>query len=413
MPHAFNQMKRNNPWMLIIIIILAFSALFMVVSNLRNKHLDAYTESDRVDQYEYTEEKKEMDTYTYTNEEYGFSLQIPSDWEKIEENGVISFIHSPSSSSIKLVCADYDPNLNNMDETTMSNQVSSNGYQFVSFRYLTTSNYELVYQDTTTNVYDYMEEVFWNKEKQVNVLCTFSDKNYEKILPYYQTILSSFAWTNPDLAIDENMKITYIPSVGAQFALPKTWETAINNNAVSAYDAESATNFTFIIEPMNHEQLTGVDISNYLNENFTNFVMNSYDGNEENGHALCTYQANNIQWVRNAYVFTKNNIAYFLIYDYQQGMLDEKIPETCKEYFKLFDLPQEDAPSTESTENTNGQNPGESSMDTTATTEVPTDASTQQQENIPQNTEPIANPDGGESSSASVAPPTEAIPSNP
>lgn len=375
MGYQLNNLKRNlrygSPWMIIVILILIFSFLFMFISNLRNRQLDVYTESNTVDSFEYTEEKEDITSsmYEYKNTEYGYTLKIPKEWTKIEEDGVVSFIHKPSASSITILNDSYHPTVNCLTETDMSNLISSEGHNFISFRYLTTSCYELVYQDQQANIYDYMEEVFWNQESQVTLQCCFANDNYEKIIPYYQAILESFTWTDEEKMFNDNVAIYYSDALHMQFGIPNLWERAEEDTVLTAYDADTGTNFTFTFAPMNHQQLNGTDVSNALNEGLSNFVMNSYDGDTESGHAMCSYMQDNVQYTRNAYVYAKDGILYFMIYDYQTGMLDEALPELCQSYVKFFPVEKTD-------ESSSGENSSEESSSETQETPSSQEGST-------------------------------------
>lgn len=363
-------MKYGSPWMMIVILILVLSFLFMFISNLRNRQLDVYTESNTVDSFEYTEEKKDITSsmYDYENAEYGYKLKIPKEWTKVEEDGIVSFIHKPSASSITIVNDSYHPSINCLTETEMSNLISSEGHNFVSFRYLTTSCYELVYQDQQANIYDYMEEVFWNQESQVTLQCCFANDNYEKIMPYYQAILESFTWTDEEKTFNDNVAIYYSDALHMQFGIPNLWERAEEDNVLTAYDADTGTNFTFTFTPMNHQQLNGTDVSNYLNDNLSNFVMNSYDGDKESGHAMCSYFQNDVQYTRNAYVYAKDGILYFMIYDYQTGMLDEALPELCQSFVKFFPVEETEEDSSQEESSETGETPAPEESSTTTET---------------------------------------------
>ena len=198
----FHSYHNKSPWMLIIGVIVILSAIFTIMSKKDQQNLNAYTKSDKVSQEDTDEDKEDdldIDMSVYTDNKVGFSISVPSDWNQVTKDGYPTFIHSASASSLQIQTLDYDPSINNTSEDTISTQIAEDGKTFLSFQKTTDTSYEIQYQSHGNSTYDYVERVYWDRSKIVKLLCIFNDANYDKISPYYDKILKSFAWnkSNP------------------------------------------------------------------------------------------------------------------------------------------------------------------------------------------------------------------------
>lgn len=333
----------KNPITAFLVIIAILAAGFMIFSNQsQNNTLDVYTESDRVASESMTEEKEELDIETtpYVDDKNYFSINIPKEWKKIENNEEVMFVHQESGSSIQLIAEDYTPTVNTKTEESVSSVMTEQGFTFISFSKISTSNYELIYQDLSSTTYDYIDEVFWNREKIIHLKCCFNDLNYENILPYYQKIIQSFCWTKDanDILIHPDYAVYYNPVLNFQFGIPAAWTYAETDSTFYASDEESGSTLNVYTMPCeeNFKTLTGTDIANQLNDGFSSFAMNSYTNTDTAAHAVCSYSNGDTVTTREAYVFVDGQYAYFMVFDYMPGMIDEALPETCSSYFVSY-----------------------------------------------------------------------------
>lgn len=339
----------KNPITILLILIVLFTAGFMLYSNHSQKNiLDVYTKSDKIAAESMTEEKEELviDTVPYVDEENHFSINIPEGWKKIENKDEVLFVHQESGSSLQIVSEEYVPTINMQNEESMSYDITQQDYTFHSFTKISTSNYEVIYQDQSTTTYDYIDEVFWNTEKIIYLKCCFNDLNYENILPYYQKIIDSFCWTKEanDLVIQDEYAVYYNPNMRIQFGVPVTWNYADTETTFSASDEETGSSLNVYSLPCTEDfkTLTGTDVANQLNDNFSYFAMNSYTNTDTSAHAVCSYNNGGNTITREAYVFVDGSYAYFLVFDYMSGMLDESFTKQCASYYRSFYTPEEE-----------------------------------------------------------------------
>lgn len=330
--------KGQNPWLFIIGLIVILSMLFTIFSQKKQETLPVYTKSDKIQREDSKEDQEiKFDTVIYTDEEHHLSMEVPSDWQQITKDGFQTFVHSPSASSIQIQILPYDPVINMKTAEALSTETADSGKTFVNYKRLSNSSYELQYQDYQNSTYDYIEKVFWDQETIVKLVCTFNDANYSKILPYYEKIFETFAWKRSK-EIPEGFIMYYEENTKCQVLFPESWAVAVAENVISATDEQSGATEALSLMQATKElsEITATELTPLLRQNRNNFILNQFDNQKEKIVATCTYVLNNVQYHEDVYLFSANGIYYFLTFDYENGMIEESIPETCADSFKIF-----------------------------------------------------------------------------
>ena len=325
-------------WFKILGGILVLSFIFTIVAQQQQKKLDVYSETDKVEKKQDVEEEApEIATYIHTDAENHYSIEIPEEWERVTQDGYDTFIHSASGSSVQIQVKDYDPAINNLTAETASTQVAENGYTFVSFEPLDNNSYDLRYQDMKNSTYDYIEEAFWDREKSITLICVFNDQNYEKIIPYYEKILSTFAWDMQD-PIPEGYRLFFSEGANCEFGLPATWELGESNGAIYATDSETGASLTANAQKYTSylDDVTATDITSLLNRGYDNFMLKSFDTSHEKAVAVFTHIVDNVQYTTQTHLFADGETLMLLSFDYEQGTMEDSIPETCAGLYRSF-----------------------------------------------------------------------------
>ena len=365
--------RGQNPIILILGIIVILSILFTMFSQKSQDKLQVYTKSDKVESKDDSqEEEKELDIDTdiYTDNEHHFSLSIPTDWEQVTKNGYPTFVHPASASSLQIQVSNYDPAVNLASADTLSAQVADDGKTFVNFTAKTTSSYELMYQDFQNSTYDYIEEVYWDREQVIKLVCTFNDENYDKIIPYYELILNSFAW-NRQYEIPEDYMIYYNQDLNFEVMVPAGWSIGTSGNAISASDPDTGASETVTMTQTETtlDSMTATDMSKLLNIGQSGFMMNSYDNSKESAVARCSYILDNVQHQEVVYAYSTGSMIYFITFDYENGTVDNSLIEKCGKSFRYFE-----ADASENSDNAS-KNTSESADSTNVENENTTSAS--------------------------------------
>lgn len=198
------------------VILFAFLGISIVAAvigqNKQNNTLAVYTSTDVVQQETLSDSSSEEDnieTQIYADNTYHFSISIPKDWTQVIDHDTVSYIHKPSGATIRMEVFAYNPAINNVAADTLSASITQDGKTFKNFTRKSASSYEVMYQDLKNSTYDYIEEVYWDREHIIRLSCIFNDEIYEKILPYIEKMLNSFSW-NAENPIPDGYALQYL-----------------------------------------------------------------------------------------------------------------------------------------------------------------------------------------------------------
>ncbi|MCR1984892.1 hypothetical protein NSB24_01410 [Blautia coccoides] len=320
--------------------VMILAGIFTFISQKNLDKLDVYLTSDKVNEEtgKNKDDELDIDMSVYTDEQNGYSLNIPSDWQEITKNGYKTFVHAPSGSSIQIQVHSYDPLINNAASDVLSTSIANEGKTFVSYTKLSTSSYELKYQDFQSSTYDYIEEVYWDRNQIVKLLCTFNDSNYEKILPYYEKIINSFSWSKKS-EIPSDYYLYYNEAANFEMGIPASWTVSQADNTILAMSNES--NATLSVTVINSESyldtVTTTDMAALLKNGKNNFILKDYSCRDKtSATASYTYISGNVQLNSKTYIYANGTYIYFVCIDYESGAVDDDMPETAASLFREF-----------------------------------------------------------------------------
>ena len=227
-----------------------------------------------------------------------------------------------------------------------------------------------MYQDFQNSTYDYIEEVYWDRDNIIKLVCTFNDENYEKIKPYYELILNSFAWQRAN-EIPADYAMYYNDQAGFEVMIPAAWTLGASGNAVVATDGDTGASETLMMtnNTSYFDSVTATDMAKILNTGQSGFMMNSYDNSKETATAKCTYIIDNVQYQETVYGYATGKAMYFVTFDYEAGTVSDEMIELCGNSFRTFGQTSENTSDTEepksdtasSSADTNVQNEQETS----------------------------------------------------
>lgn len=346
--------RSSEIWIFIIAAILMLSLISVIVAEKKQDDtLDVYNTDNTVAETSEIDHTENFETQVYIDDDLGFSLSIPSDWHEVTKSGYPTYVHKESGSSVQIRVLDYDPTVNIMDAETASTNATQNGYTYVSFTRLSDTSYESMYQDKKNSIYDYIEEVHWDREHIVDLYCVFNDENYQKVYPYYETIIKSFSWKSDD-AIPDGYYLEYFTD-GYEIGVPDNWTTAIDSGAFYADDGNGNSE-TFQVNTgytSDLSNLTAVDASSLVSSGKSSFILQSFNTTADQAEVRYSYIENDTNRLGIAYLYADGVNMYALTFDYEDGMMDSSVAETCSGLFRSFLTPDE------ATESVSGSSHGE------------------------------------------------------
>ncbi len=319
--------------------LVVLSVIFAIFSQSgTKKKLGVYSNPDKVETFsEATTETKPIDTVQYEDTKAGFTLNIPSDWKRINQDGTTMFVHQPSASSVTIKISDYDPSINNASSESLSESIVGDGKTFVNFVKNSTSNYQVSYQDLSDITYDYVDDVYWSRDHIVTLQCVFNDQNYKKILPYYDKILSSFQWTTEN-TIPSNIFLQYIQTLNFEIGIPDSWSVSQADNAIVAMsqDNNASETLTVLNSSASLASITATDLSSVLKNEKNNFILGDFNASSDKIEATYSWSDSSQNYKGKAYCYSDGKQLYLICFDYTEESISEDLPDTCCSLFRSF-----------------------------------------------------------------------------
>lgn len=334
--------NQQSPWTLIVGAIVILSILFTIISGIKtNNTLETYRGDNTIttDVGEDIPNEKTFSTQIYTNDTVAVSVEIPDDYNRVVKSGYDTFIHTPSSTSIQIQIKEYDPTINNMNTTTASELIVNSGYTFVNFTKLSNSSYEIIYQKIDGIVYDYIEEVYWDREHIVVLKFIVEDELYERMSEQLIYVAGSFSWIKED-PIPDDYVLYYSPDGNFEFCIPVDWNYSGSGNTFYAVNPE--TNAQYMVqyvyneEPMDLSKLTATDMTGIINTGKSSFMLETFYTTFNKAEATASFISNNVKINDHYTLYSAGNYLYFVTFEYEKGTVSEEIIEHINTLFRIF-----------------------------------------------------------------------------
>ncbi len=335
-------MGRKSHWISWVIgAVIVFSFVFAIVRQNNNDTLSVYTDTDRVETEEGAgeeEEEEEIVLEYYTDPERGFTIGVPEGWTQVNQDNGVMFVDSASVSSIQVEVGSYDPSVNNASAETLAAGVADEGMTYTNFQWVTDTHYELMYQDLDDQTYDYIEEVYFDRDSVVTLTCVFNDANYSTLIPYYEEMINTFSWTQTD-PVPEGYFLYYNESLQFETGVPSSWTMSYTDTSVAAMDGDTGASMTITVQQtgLYLDDVSATEMSSFLGSGTSGFIMSSYEHDSTSAVVTTSYIQDNIQYQNPYYIFSDGEYWYIIAFDYEEGTLaDETLPETCAGLFRSF-----------------------------------------------------------------------------
>lgn len=333
-----NKTQKEKLIILVLTITLIASVLFIFISKKQQNSLQVYMNENSVNVWGNTDSNNlniSMKSYVYDDLKIGF--YVPKEWIESKMESGTKFLHKESGSEFELIIKEYEPTINNVSSSTVSTALVEDGYAFLNFTRLSANSYQVLYQEKTNTINDYIDTVFWDRTHIVTLRCSFNDINYQGIIPYFDKIISSFKWAyeNP---IPDGCAIYYNENLKFEIAVPASWVANITQNAIQFVN--SSTNATAVISISNHtkyfDDFTATDMTNLIKNGQTGLMLKDFTKSHTSAYALYTYVLNNKQVTCDYYVITDGKYNYYISLTYYTGTMDSSAAKTMAESLKSY-----------------------------------------------------------------------------
>jgi len=333
----------NKSKLIFIIAGIALLSLFFTIFSQKNKNEThpVYTKPNKIEQVSVTPEptKPAFEAQIYTYSDPDFSINIPSDWDKVIKSGYDTYIHKATGASIQIKVHNYDPNVNNITAETENNNVLEKGMTFLGFTKTSTSSYEVLYQDIGTTTFDYIDEIYWDREYIVELNCIFDDYYYKDLKDIYDTMIHSFVWNKSD-PIPADYYLTYFPD-GFEAALPDAWLSSMEGDSLYSYDEATGAYLTYAVGGSidSLSSITANDmISQMQDMSMSGFFMDYFSATDELVKAQASYYLGDVKWHEEYYILKDIYSTYHIRFFYPDGVLLGDMPGDIVGLFRSFNV---------------------------------------------------------------------------
>ena len=322
--------------------IVILSIIFTIISGTNsNDTLETYQGNNIIetDLGEEIQTQKSFETQIYTNDTVSLSMEIPADFNMVIKSGYETFVHSPSGTSIQIQVNEYDPSINNINATSASEMVVGEGYSFISFTRLSNSSYEVIYQKNEGVLYDYIEEVYWDKEHIVILKFIIADENYQKFNDQLVYVVDSFSWIKEN-PIPDQYYLYYCAEGNFEFGIPADWSFSGSGNAF--YAADPSTGSQYMIQYLPNEiqtdlsELTATDMTGIINSGKSSFMLETFFAESGKAQARASFISNDIRYIDNYTIYATEQTLYYVIFEYENGLLSEEMIDELKGLLRIF-----------------------------------------------------------------------------
>lgn len=334
-----NKTQKERILILVLAVLLIAAILFITISKTRQGGLAVYMNNNTVNVWD-NEDSDDLNVslVSYTSDKLKLGFYIPEDWTKKDiENGVV-YTHDKSGSVFRLNISDYTPEINNISSSAISTNLVEQGYSFISFSRISANCYQVLYQDKQGVVNDYIETVYWDRSHIVTLSCSFSDKNYQGIIPYFDKIISSFKWVyeNP---IPTGYAIYYNSGIGFEMAVPADWIYSASDSALQFTDSKNGSVITLGLgqSTSSLSNLSATDMTNMMKNGKSNFMLKDFTTSDTVAYGLATYTLNNSQAVYEQYIVSNKEYLFYVSANYYSGKLSSDVAKTVASSIKVFE----------------------------------------------------------------------------
>lgn len=325
--------KINKPWAGIAVAIVFVACLFAVFS--QSSPLPGYVDTTTTSPT--TTEAPNIEMQSYTAQTTGLTIQIPIDWQKVNLDGGVSFVHRGSASSIEIKESDYYPSITSITADSAATQTTANGYVYQAFNWIDNSSYALTYlkQDNEKTTY-YIEVTQFDRSHVVCVLYTINGEYYAALEPEITASIDSIQWDKQD-PIPADFVLHYNEFGNFEFGSPITWSSAVQNGAYYAQDPQSGATMVITVSQSNitYENISQLDYVSIASQGRSNFALRSYTADKNIIRGTAVYMYNGEQYMMMQYLIANGQYEYGITFDCPVSAYDS-IAELYDEAIDLF-----------------------------------------------------------------------------
>lgn len=311
--------RRVSYWVPIAIVIVLISLIVVYTSSQEQQNVYQGEETTAPTK----ETVADIPLETYSLDQINLSYGIPEGWTKVIKDGILTYIHSASTSSFQLEVKDYNPELLTISADYAMAKLNSNGMSLINFQWSDNTTFVVLYSkgmDDSSATY-YVDTVTFDQEHYVHTAYSFPGKYYERIMPTITAMIDAVKWKK-EKPYPTNMTMIYNSGAKAEFAVPTSWKSSAKDNVLYAQDPQSGMTVSYIVNEskVTYGNITQLDYMKWASSGRANFALQTFECSVNKLDAVATYFTNNQKMVLVQRMIATGTYEYIISFEMPQSI---------------------------------------------------------------------------------------------
>lgn len=315
---------KKNYWIMLVVLVVLFS---MVTIYIQGQQELSAPSGKSIDSTTITTTEPQYNLVEYTNDEYHYTAQIPTDWTKVIKDGYDTFIHSPTATSCQIQTTTYSPQLLLVTSESVQTELEGAGYVLNNFQWVTSTQYTVIYQKIVNNTSSciYIEITEFDRATTLRRVFTIESKYYDSFSGVITAMVDSFVWDKQS-PFPEGYIPYYSTNGSFEFVYPSTWNVGQTDNTYLMQCPEYGTTISINATESSatYETVDKLDYTSYASQSRQNFMLLSYNADSNMILAESSYSSNNTEMRMIQYLIATGTYEYTITFETASSVYSEQ-----------------------------------------------------------------------------------------
>lgn len=272
---------------------------------------------------------------TFQEEESGFSVEVPTEWQKIIKGGYPTFVASDGT-YLAVKVEEYDPRLNMVTQESITNEITAAGGRCLSFQSPSTSSYLAAYQMEQVVTCEYVR---WSLKTSCRLVFSTAAQNFEQYQDLVDYIIQTASWT-PEEVIPTEMYLYYNAYGSFEFGVPAAWNAGLVNDTFSCTDPETGAVYTVSVSTIQTslQEISQLQYTQLMGNNRANLYLKNFVQDGQQLTAESVYSTGGAQMLFYHSIIEQGPYQYSFCLDVPSAAFQAPLAafQECLRYVRIF-----------------------------------------------------------------------------
>lgn len=243
--------------------------------------------------------------YDYYTGLYGIS--VPSGWKEVNRDGLTCFVDPATASVIEIGYEPYYPQINMMNGSTATCNLTENGFTMSDFVRTGSDSYNCTY---AKDGIAYLEYVFWDFDNVYSVVGKYTAENYSEVYDVIIASLESFRHFGE--AIPAGWRVLYYEYGNFSVLAKEDWGYSESSDAITFSDPSTGLNISVNVSPSD-EDFSGLDQLTFTQNaaaGKNDYIQSAFTNTGREIYATAIYTLNGRYFCEHFYGIARNGYWY-------------------------------------------------------------------------------------------------------